>query len=116
MRPKFGLIRASEFTMKDLYTFDKDISSARETYELVSGAYRRIFSSLGVPFSVVSGDAGVMGGSLSHEYHYPCDIGQDKLLLCNLCGDGYNVETLEDHAQKCTRCQGELTPSKGIEV
>merc|ERR1712012_1519136 len=52
MRPKFGLIRANEFTMKDLYTFDKDIVSARKTYDEISEAYKRIFDKIGVPYVV----------------------------------------------------------------
>ena len=77
MRPKFGLIRANEFTMKDLYTFDKDIVSARKTYDEISEAYKRIFDKIGVPYVVVEGESGQMGGSVSHEYHFPANIGRD---------------------------------------
>ena len=61
MQPKFGLIRAKEFIMKDLYTFDKDPSSAEETYQLVTDAYDKFFQSLGVPFCRVKGDSGDIG-------------------------------------------------------
>ena len=61
MKPRFGLIRAKEFLMKDLYTFDKDPVAAQHTYEQVSAAYQDFFASLGVPFVRVQGDSGNMG-------------------------------------------------------
>eukprot|EP00092_Neocalanus_flemingeri_P019044 GFUD01020632.1.p1 GENE.GFUD01020632.1~~GFUD01020632.1.p1 ORF type:complete len:455 (+),score=119.78 GFUD01020632.1:39-1403(+) len=114
IRPKFGLIRANEFTMKDLYTFDRDNVEAKKTYEDVTEAYRNIFSRLGVPFVVVAGDTGQIGGSLSHEYHYPAAIGQDSLLLCKGCGAGRNAELGEEEV--CRECSGEMSLTKGIEV
>ena len=118
MRPKFGLIRANEFTMKDLYTFDKDIESAKRTYEEVSEAYRRIFTKIGVPYVVVTGDTGNIGGSMSHEYHFPASIGQDTIMICDKYGSGYNKETLEKDQTKCPSCdcEGKMKMSKGIEV
>ena len=75
MRPKFGLIRANEFMMKDLYTFDKDLESARETYNLVTESYKKIFNKIGVNYVIVEGDSGSIGGTMSHEYHFPAPIG-----------------------------------------
>ena len=92
MRPKFGMIRANEFTMQDLYTFDKDIESAERTYREISEAYRNIFDKLDVPWVRVSGDSGQMGGSRSHEYHFPAAIGQDTLLINQETGEGHNEE------------------------
>jgi len=114
IRPKFGLIRANEFIMKDLYTFDRDMVEAKKTYEEVTEAYRNIFNRLGVPFAVVAGDAGQIGGHLSHEYHYPAAIGQDTLLMCKVCGSGSNVELGE--REVCDKCGGQLDMTKGIEV
>ena len=114
MRPKFGLLRANEFRMQDLYTFDKDLAAAERTYELVSATYDRIFSRLGVPWVRVRGDCGDIGGSLSHEYHFPANIGQDSLLLCESCGTGANMEMGESSV--CPSCGGALSRSKGIEV
>ena len=115
MKPKFGLIRACEFTMQDLYTFDQDPESAAGTYQEVSTAYKRIFTRLGVPFTVVEGDSTSMGGASSHEYHFPAKIGQDLLLLCDQCGAGFNSE-LGGAEDGCKVCGGNLRESKGIEV
>jgi len=114
MRPKFGLIRANEFTMKDLYTFDRNIEDAKTTYESVTRAYRNIFQRLGVPFVVVEGDSGQIGGNISHEYHFPAPIGQDTLMVCKQCGGGRNIELGE--REMCGDCGGEVEMSKGIEV
>ena len=113
MRPKFGLIRANEFTMQDLYTFDKDSESAEQTYREISEAYRKIFDKLGVQYVVVSGDSGQMGGSRSHEYHFPAAIGQDTLLINKETGEGYNEELL---GTKDTDPGSEFVRRKGIEV
>ena len=115
MKPKFGLIRACEFTMQDLYTFDQDPEAAAGTYQEVSTAYKRIFTRLGVPFTVVEGDSTSMGGASSHEYHFPAKIGQDLLLLCDQCGAGFNSE-LGGAEDGCKVCGGNLRESKGIEV
>jgi len=114
MRPKFGLIRANEFTMNDLYTFDTDSESAMETYQLVTSAYNKIFTRLNVPYVVVAGDTGQIGGSISHEYHFPAPIGQDTLQVCQTCGFGANVELGE--REECKNCGGRMIKSKGIEV
>ena len=114
MRPKFGLIRSNEFTMKDLYTFDKDVNDAEKTYEEVTQAYKNIFEKLGVPFVVVSGDTGQIGGSKSHEYHFPAPIGQDTLRICRVCRKGDNIELGGEGV--CGRCGGQMDISKGIEV
>jgi len=115
MKPRFGLIRACEFTMQDLYTFDQDPEAARQTYQEVSNSYRRIFTRLGVPFTVVQGDSTSMGGASSHEYHFPAKIGQDTLLLCDQCNAGFNSE-LGGVEEGCKECGGKLKESKGIEV
>jgi len=116
MRPKFGLIRSNEFIMKDLYTFDKDINDAKKTYEEVTQAYKNIFEKLEVPFVVVSGDTGQIGGSVSHEYHFPAPIGQDTLQICRVCRKGDNMEL--GGMKGCEKCDGQrqMDISKGIEV
>jgi len=118
MRPKFGLIRANEFIMKDLYTFDKDLNSAMDTYYQICEAYKKIFDRLGVPYQRVEGDTGIMGGSLSHEYHYPAGIGEDLLLWCSECSKGRNIEVDENEEsnQVCDSCSGKMEETKGIEV
>jgi prolyl-tRNA synthetase len=89
-RPRYGLLRCREFTMKDLYTFDRDAAAAADTYWTIAAAYERIFERVGAPFVRVSADAGKIGGanSLSHEFHIPCAAGEDTLLVCNGGGGG----------------------------
>ena len=113
MKPRFGMIRANEFTMQDLYTFDKDIESAETTYREISEAYRVIFDKLGVPWVRVAGDSGQMGGSRSHEYHFPAAIGEDTLLINQETGEGHNQELL---ATGDTVSGPEFVKKKGIEV
>eukprot|EP00462_Mataza_sp_D1_P022577 CAMPEP_0175126196 /NCGR_PEP_ID=MMETSP0087-20121206/3718_1 /TAXON_ID=136419 /ORGANISM="Unknown Unknown, Strain D1" /LENGTH=222 /DNA_ID=CAMNT_0016408079 /DNA_START=26 /DNA_END=691 /DNA_ORIENTATION=+ len=82
-RPRFGLLRAREFVMKDLYSFDATTADALTTYSEVSCAYDNIFSRLGVPFVKVDADSGAIGGKLSQEYHFTASAGEDCLLVCD---------------------------------
>ncbi|XP_064464030.1 probable proline--tRNA ligase, mitochondrial isoform X1 [Ornithodoros turicata] len=118
-RPKFGLMRAKEFLMKDMYTFDENDASAHGTYEKVCAAYDKIFRHLGVPYVKVQASTGAMGGSYSHEYHFVSDIGEDKLHLCSKCNRGINAEEDNEDAEqtwKCTHCVGPFRHERGIEV
>jgi len=116
MKPRFGLIRSNEFIMKDLYTFDSSSQAAQQTYNEVSDAYGRIFDRIGVPYQRVEGDTGVIGGSSSHEFHYPADIGQDSLLWCKSCNSGTNLELTDSNSQTCQICGKDMIQTKGIEV
>lgn len=116
MKPRFGLIRSNEFIMKDLYTFDSSTDAAQQTYTEVSDAYGKIFDRIGVPYQRVEGDTGVIGGSTSHEFHYPADIGQDSLLWCKSCNSGTNLELSNNDGQKCQMCGKDMIQTKGIEV
>ncbi|XP_065088723.1 probable proline--tRNA ligase, mitochondrial [Ochlerotatus camptorhynchus] len=116
MKPRFGLLRAKEFLMKDLYTFDVGLVEARQTYDEVNEAYRKLFDAVGVPFVKVSGDTGVMGGSASHEYHFPSEVGEDQLVCCSACGMGCNQEMF-DASKICERCNNaNIVRQAGIEV
>ncbi|EWC44363.1 hypothetical protein DRE_01189 [Drechslerella stenobrocha 248] len=81
-RPRAGLLRGREFVMKDLYTFDSSYESAMVTYDSVIGAYKSIFDELAIPYLLAEADSGNMGGNLSHEYHCPCNTGEDTILTC----------------------------------
>lgn len=101
--------------MKDLYTFDTTIEKAKETYDIVNGSYEKLFKQINVPFCKVSGDTGIMGGSLSHEYHFAADIGEDVLLNCSKCGFNCNKELLCKNT--CPTCQStDLKMTHGIEI
>ncbi len=84
IRPRFGIMRAREFLMKDAYSFHLDDASLQETYDAMLAAYRRIFSRLGLEFRPVLADSGSIGGALSHEFHVLADAGEDLIA----CSDG----------------------------
>ncbi len=91
-RPRHGLLRGREFIMKDLYTFDNDIDSALETYHKVRNAYSGIFSDLKLPVVSAKASSGDMGGDLSHEYHLPTPLGEDRVVSCQTCDYVVNEE------------------------
>lgn len=92
-RPRAGLIRVREFTMKDAYSFHTTNESLDEEYEKFYEAYNRIFKRVGIPEVVaVASDTGMMGGSGAHEYMLLCDAGEDKIVICNECGYSANME------------------------
>ena len=81
IRPRFGLLRAKEFIMKDAYSFDLSESGAVESYKKMREVYRAVFSRLGLSFRIVSADSGEIGGQLSEEFHILADNGEDELLV-----------------------------------
>jgi len=85
-RPRAGLIRVREFTMKDSYSFDRDQAGLDEQYKKHYASYFRIFSKAGLPVIVVGADSGMMGGKVSHEYMYLSPIGEDTIMTCSECG------------------------------
>ena len=91
-RPRMGLLRAREFIMKDMYSFDISETEARKTFEEINTAYERIFDSLDLEFIRCDADSGDIGGDLSHEYHIVSKHGEDSLLKCTSCGYGANSE------------------------
>jgi prolyl-tRNA synthetase len=85
-RPRSGLIRAREFTMKDAYSLDADEEGLDKQYRANYGAYFNVFSRCGLPSVAVDSDVGMMGGSEAHEFMYLTPIGEDTLILCDECG------------------------------
>ncbi|EDU40247.1 prolyl-tRNA synthetase [Pyrenophora tritici-repentis Pt-1C-BFP] len=94
-RPRGGLLRAKEFMMKDLYTFDSSPKAALETYESVRDAYNNLFNELKLPYLVADADSGNMGGKLSHEYHFASPKGEDYIFSCQSCEYVVNEELVE---------------------
>jgi len=80
IRPRFGLMRAKEFLMKDAYSFDADEAGAKKSYEAMVGAYRKIFERAGLKALQVEADTGVMGGASSHEFNVPAEIGEGEVV------------------------------------
>lgn len=85
-RPRAGLIRVREFTMKDSYSFDRDWEGLDKVYKAHYKAYFRIYSRCGLPVIAVGADSGMMGGKVSHEYMYLSPIGEDTIIYCPECG------------------------------
>lgn len=92
IRPRYGLMRAREFTMKDAYSFHTDEASLDATYQEMGNAYRRIFKRCGLSVIPVRADSGAMGGSGSEEFMVESDVGDNNLILCAACGYAANDE------------------------
>ncbi len=92
IRPRFGLMRAREFLMKDGYSFDMDDPSAEKSYWNMAEAYQEIFTRCGLNFRMVEADTGVMGGSLSHEFMVLAETGEDEIFSCPSCKYAANRE------------------------
>jgi prolyl-tRNA synthetase len=92
IRPRFGLMRAKEFIMKDAYSFDTTDDNAMVSYQKMYDAYKRIFDRCGVQNFPVEADTGVIGGSHSHEFMVPADTGENDVVFCEACGYAANIE------------------------
>ncbi|MCO5050694.1 MAG: proline--tRNA ligase [Verrucomicrobiae bacterium] len=92
IRPRFGLMRAKEFIMKDAYSFDVTDAAATASYQKMYDAYQRIFNRCGVQNFPVEADSGVIGGSHSHEFMVPADTGENEVVFCDACGYAANIE------------------------
>jgi prolyl-tRNA synthetase len=94
-RPRFGLMRGREFTMKDAYSFDRDLEGLQRSYRIMYDAYARIFQRFGLQFRAVAADNGAIGGSGSHEFHVIADTGEDALAYCPASDYAANMEAAE---------------------
>src|SRR6476620_1047843 len=94
-RPRFGLKRGREFTMKDAYSFDRDAAGLKQSYQIMYDAYVRIFNRFGLQFRAVAADNGAIGGSGSHEFHVIADTGEDALVYCQSSDYAANIEAAE---------------------
>jgi prolyl-tRNA synthetase len=94
-RPRFGVLRTSEFIMKDAYSFHTSLESLNETYKAMYDAYCKIFSRCGLPYLPVEAESGPIGGDASHEFMIPSPNGEDKIVHCEACGYAANTEKAE---------------------
>src|ERR1044071_405648 len=92
IRPRFGLMRAKEFIMKDAYSFDATDDNAMASYRKMYDAYKRIFDRCGLKNFPVEADTGVIGGNYSHEFMVPADTGENEVVFWEACGYAANVE------------------------
>ncbi len=95
IRPRFGVMRAREFMMKDAYSFHTDFASLDATYQTMFQAYGKVFNRLGLKFRAVKADTGAIGGDGSHEFHVLADSGEDGLAYCDTSDYAANVELAE---------------------
>ena len=102
-RPRFGLMRGREFTMKDAYSFDRDVAGMQQSYRIMYDAYVRIFDRFGLQFRAVAADNGAIGGSGSHEFHVIADTGEDALVYCPASDYAANIEAAEAVAPTAPR-------------
>ncbi|MCL4745444.1 MAG: proline--tRNA ligase, partial [Burkholderiaceae bacterium] len=116
-RPRFGVMRGREFTMKDAYSFDRDRDAALASYQAMFDAYVRIFERMGLTYRAVAADTGAIGGSASHEFQVIADTGEDAIAYCPDSDYAANVELAE--ALALTDARGpatqalEKTPTPG---
>ena len=102
-RPRFGLMRGREFTMKDAYSFDRDQAGAAKSYEVMSRAYCAIFDRFGLTYRAVAADSGAIGGDLSQEFQVIADTGEDAIVYCPSSDYAANIELAEALAPEAPR-------------
>jgi prolyl-tRNA synthetase len=116
-RPRFGLMRGREFTMKDAYSFDRDEASAIRSYEGMSRAYRAIFDRFGLQYRAVAADTGAIGGDMSQEFQVIADTGEDAIVYCPTSDYAANIEMAEALAPAAPRAAAQQalvkTPTPG---
>ena len=116
-RPRFGLMRAREFTMKDAYSFDRDAAAAAKSYQAMVAAYSAIFDRFGLRYRAVAADSGAIGGDLSQEFQVIADTGEDAIVYCPDSGYAANIELAEALAPSAPRAPAslpvQLTPTPG---
>jgi prolyl-tRNA synthetase len=100
IRPRFGLMRAREFIMKDAYSFDVDDNAAQASYQKMYDAYTRIFERCGMKTFPVEADTGVIGGKYSHEFMVPAETGENEVVYCEACNYAANIEKATSAASK----------------
>ena len=102
-RPRFGLMRGREFTMKDAYSFDRDQTSAKQSYQVMATAYRRIFDRFGLQYRAVAADSGAIGGDLSEEFQVIAATGEDAIVYCPDSEYAANMEKAQAAAPTAER-------------
>ncbi|MFT3759146.1 proline--tRNA ligase [Thauera sp.] len=116
-RPRFGIMRGREFTMKDAYSFDRNEEAAGRSYETMFAAYTRIFDRLGLQYRAVAADTGAIGGDRSHEFQVIADTGEDAIVYCPDSSYAANIELAEAVSLLAGRAEAkqalEKTPTPG---
>ncbi len=111
IRPRFGLMRAKEFIMKDAYSFDVSDEAAQESYRKMYDAYARAFRRCGLKAIAVEADTGVMGGKFSHEFMVPAETGENEVVYCAACSYAANIEKATSKGPNLPTHHAALVPS-----
>jgi len=114
IRPRFGVVRACEFIMKDAYSFDRDEAGLDKNYRAMYEAYTRIFERCGLDVLIQEADSGVMGGKVSHEFLVPAHSGEDTVLFCPKCK--HTQAFKEESPLDCKECKVSLEKLNAIEI
>ena len=112
IRPRFGIMRAREFIMKDAYSFHEDQQCLEQTYQIMHDTYSRIFTRLGLEFRAVQADSGAIGGNSSHEFHVLAESGEDAIAFSDTGDYAANVELAPVHFQSGSSTQSLLELEK----
>ncbi len=115
IRPRFGIMRAREFCMKDAYSFDAREEGADKSYEIMKQAYIRIFRRCGLKFRAVEADTGTIGGSFSHEFMVLAETGEDQIVNCTRCDYAANLERAEVRSGPAEKPVGDASKEEPIE-
>ena len=119
IRPRFGVMRAREFLMKDAYSFHENEECLNKTYDIVFNAYKNCFNKIGLEYKVVNADNGQIGGSESHEFHVIADNGEDELIFSDSSDYAINAELFLEAPKEGDQCpdgSGKVKIRRGIEV
>jgi prolyl-tRNA synthetase len=111
-RPRFGIMRGREFSMKDAYSFDRDIEGLKKSYQIMFDAYTRIFNRMGLQFRAVTADNGAIGGSGSQEFHVIADTGEDAIVYCPNSDYAANLEAAQSLALITARAAASAAMAK----
>jgi len=115
VRPRFGVMRAREFTMKDAYSFDADEEGSARSYQKMYDAYANIFRRCGLKFRAVEADPGLIGGTFSHEFMVLADTGEEAIVSCDSCDYAANIERAEI-GQLHEEMDEEMSPMECVET
>jgi prolyl-tRNA synthetase len=117
LRPRFGLMRAREFCMKDAYSFDIDMGGLNDSYKKMYAAYTRIFERCGLKFRAVEADSGSIGGDASHEFMVLAETGEDIIVACGACNYAANLEKAEIGGElEDIPSDSELKPTEDVDT
>jgi len=114
IRPRFGVMRAREFIMKDAYSFDVDEKGLDESYQKMVKAYQRIFTRCGLKFRAVEAESGLIGGSFSHEFMVLAETGEETIVSCTRCSYAANIEKAEFMRQESVSRKDQPKPAEKV--